>query len=333
MKLDNPHSAILSAVIFNADHHRPAHPARAARREVPGDVGQRRPAPQPPDLRRRRHHRPVRRDQAHRPRRHRARSPLMIRRQLLTALIVIVVMTVMLGLRLPARRDRHRAGRVPQQGQRLAREGQRQGRRLVAARSELHRQGRQPAAAVLPAAAVGGRRRLRRELEQRVEPRAVEPEPHRQHPGRRASATKTNPYATPSRPVLRAGAGDRQGRQRHHRQGRQPRVREEQGRLVRLRPEHRARAGDRVPGAQRPRRRTSRCRSTRSPRRHRASTPTSRSPNADLQAQRVATARHLPLATVMAQIKAHTDGRSLGFLGEKAVNVLELNLGLDKLGH
>jgi K+-transporting ATPase ATPase C chain len=55
--------------------------------------------------------------------------------------------------------------------------------------------------------------------------------------------------------------------------------------------------------------------------------------NADLQAQRVATARHLPLATVMAQIKAHTDGRALGFLGEKAVNVLELNLGLDKLGH
>jgi len=54
--------------------------------------------------------------------------------------------------------------------------------------------------------------------------------------------------------------------------------------------------------------------------------------NADLQAQRVATARHLPLATVMAQIKAHTDGRALGFLGEKAVNVLELNLGLDKLG-
>jgi K+-transporting ATPase ATPase C chain len=55
--------------------------------------------------------------------------------------------------------------------------------------------------------------------------------------------------------------------------------------------------------------------------------------NADMQAQRVATARHLPLATVMTQIKAHTDGRSLGFLGEKAVNVLELNLGLDKLGN
>jgi K+-transporting ATPase ATPase C chain len=55
--------------------------------------------------------------------------------------------------------------------------------------------------------------------------------------------------------------------------------------------------------------------------------------NADLQAARVAKARNLPVATVMDQIKAHTDGRSLGFLGEKAVNVLELNLALDKLGH
>ncbi len=55
--------------------------------------------------------------------------------------------------------------------------------------------------------------------------------------------------------------------------------------------------------------------------------------NADLQAQRVATARHLSLATVMAQIKAHTGGRDLGFLGEKAVNVLDLNLALDRLGH
>jgi K+-transporting ATPase ATPase C chain len=54
--------------------------------------------------------------------------------------------------------------------------------------------------------------------------------------------------------------------------------------------------------------------------------------NADLQAPRVAKARHLPLATVMAQVKGHTAGRSLGVFGEKAVNVLELNLALDKLG-
>jgi K+-transporting ATPase ATPase C chain len=55
--------------------------------------------------------------------------------------------------------------------------------------------------------------------------------------------------------------------------------------------------------------------------------------NADLQAPRVAKAHHLALATVMAQIASHTHGRGLGFLGEKAVNVLELNLALDKLGH
>ena len=40
--------------------------------------------------------------------------------------------------------------------------------------------------------------------------------------------------------------------------------------------------------------------------------------------------RHLPLATVQQLITQHTDGRSLGFLGEPGVNVLELNLALDK---
>ena len=42
MRLNNPHSAILSAVIFNAHHHRDADPARAPGREVPGDGGGRR---------------------------------------------------------------------------------------------------------------------------------------------------------------------------------------------------------------------------------------------------------------------------------------------------
>lgn len=51
--------------------------------------------------------------------------------------------------------------------------------------------------------------------------------------------------------------------------------------------------------------------------------------NARLQAERVATARHLPVAEVLRLVDAHTDGRSLGFLGEPGVNVLVLNLDLD----
>jgi potassium-transporting ATPase KdpC subunit len=51
---------------------------------------------------------------------------------------------------------------------------------------------------------------------------------------------------------------------------------------------------------------------------------------AELQAPRIAAVRHLSLATVKALIDAHVDGRSLGFLGEPGVNVLELNLALDQ---
>ena len=53
--------------------------------------------------------------------------------------------------------------------------------------------------------------------------------------------------------------------------------------------------------------------------------------NAAIQARRVAAARHLPLAQVDQLIADHTDGRSLGVLGEPGVNVLELNLALDNL--
>jgi K+-transporting ATPase ATPase C chain len=52
--------------------------------------------------------------------------------------------------------------------------------------------------------------------------------------------------------------------------------------------------------------------------------------NAQLQARRVAAVRGLPLTRVQQLISDNTDGRSLGFLGEPAVNVLELNLALDK---
>jgi K+-transporting ATPase ATPase C chain len=51
---------------------------------------------------------------------------------------------------------------------------------------------------------------------------------------------------------------------------------------------------------------------------------------ARLQAHRVASVRHLPLTTVLHLIQQHADGRSLGFFGEPGVNVLELNLALDR---
>jgi K+-transporting ATPase ATPase C chain len=52
--------------------------------------------------------------------------------------------------------------------------------------------------------------------------------------------------------------------------------------------------------------------------------------NARLQSHRIAAVRHLPLATVRRLVSRYTDGRSLGFLGEPGVNVLELNLALDR---
>jgi potassium-transporting ATPase KdpC subunit len=52
--------------------------------------------------------------------------------------------------------------------------------------------------------------------------------------------------------------------------------------------------------------------------------------NARIQAHRVAKARQMSLARVNQLIAENTDGRALGFLGEPGVNVLELNLALDK---
>jgi K+-transporting ATPase ATPase C chain len=57
--------------------------------------------------------------------------------------------------------------------------------------------------------------------------------------------------------------------------------------------------------------------------------------NADIQAHRVAAVRHLQLSQVMQLISKYTHGCGLGFSGERGVNVLQLNIALDRLtgGH
>jgi potassium-transporting ATPase KdpC subunit len=53
--------------------------------------------------------------------------------------------------------------------------------------------------------------------------------------------------------------------------------------------------------------------------------------NARLQTERVADARGLGVDEVNELVDDHTSGRSLEFLGEEGVNVLELNLALDEV--
>jgi potassium-transporting ATPase KdpC subunit len=52
--------------------------------------------------------------------------------------------------------------------------------------------------------------------------------------------------------------------------------------------------------------------------------------NADIQAHRIAAVRHMSLPQVDTLISKYTHGRGIGFSGESGVNVLELNLALDR---
>jgi K+-transporting ATPase ATPase C chain len=52
---------------------------------------------------------------------------------------------------------------------------------------------------------------------------------------------------------------------------------------------------------------------------------------ADIQVDRVAATRHLPVATVQSLVSKYTQGRTIGFLGEPRVDVLNLNIALDEL--
>jgi K+-transporting ATPase ATPase C chain len=53
--------------------------------------------------------------------------------------------------------------------------------------------------------------------------------------------------------------------------------------------------------------------------------------NAAIQVNRVAQARNLPTSEVKTLVDKYTQGRTFGFLGEPAVNVLKLNIALDQL--
>lgn len=53
---------------------------------------------------------------------------------------------------------------------------------------------------------------------------------------------------------------------------------------------------------------------------------------AEYQIDRIAHERHLDASAVRQLVAKHTRGRQFGFLGEPRVNVLELNLELDKIG-
>ncbi|MEV5547414.1 potassium-transporting ATPase subunit C [Streptomyces sp. NPDC052309] len=52
---------------------------------------------------------------------------------------------------------------------------------------------------------------------------------------------------------------------------------------------------------------------------------------ADIQVHRVAERNGLPVAGVQKLVDEHTEGRTLGFMGEPRVNVLELNIALKEL--
>ena len=153
-------------------HHRRADPAGAPRRALPRRRRGGAAAPQPAVYGARRDRRAVRRHQARRPRSHRTRS-LLMRRQLVPAILAFVVFTVLVGVLYPlavtgvaqlTMGDRA-------DGSLVRRDGVVVGSSLLGQPFEGER--------VVPPAPLGRRRRLRRRGQLGVEPRPDEPRaPH-----------------------------------------------------------------------------------------------------------------------------------------------------------
>ena len=196
MRLHSPQSAILSAVIFNAIVIVALIPLSL--RGVRYTPEQRVEAvePQPLRLRPRRHHRPVHRHQAHRPRQsnsspgcpeHEALQPHSSalgraaraagahRRSSASP----TRWSVWLVAQLPGLNDKADGSIVQADGKPV-------GSSLIG--QLVHRRRRQPAAAVLPEPAVGGRRRLRPDGHQREQPRTGE------HRRRRPTSRACSPW-------------------------------------------------------------------------------------------------------------------------------------------
>ena len=101
MQLHNPHTAILSAVIFNALIIVMLIPLALRGVKFQRAGRERDPAAQHLDLRRRRDHRPVRPHQAHRHVAHRAGGALMRAATRSTGLMMTLAMIVLVGLAYP----------------------------------------------------------------------------------------------------------------------------------------------------------------------------------------------------------------------------------------
>ena len=194
-----------------------------------------------------------------------------MRRQLLPALLAFVAFTVILGILYPLAITGHRAARVlgEANGSLVKRDGIVVGSSLIG--QTLH------CSEVLPPAALRGGRRLRRDVERRLEPRPLESAARQRRRAPGSLAYRHENGLAPGAPVPVEAVT-----------------------VVRIGPRP-AHLPCRRPDPGRPRRPGTRPAARRRPRSR----------------------------------EEHTDGRSLGFLGEPGVNVLELNLALDaaEIGH